>query len=122
MEMANSRLVYSTEAGRICPECQKSIPDCTCKNKQSEPQSQSTTDGVIRIRREVEGRKGKTVTIISGFDLNGICLGLLAKQLKQYCGAGGSVKDGLIIIQGDHREKVQVFLAGQGHTLKLAGG
>jgi translation initiation factor 1 len=62
------------------------------------------------------------VTIISGFDLNGIGLGLLAKQLKQHCGAGGSVKDGLIIIQGDHREKVQASLAGQGHAVKLADG
>jgi translation initiation factor 1 len=120
--MPNSKLVYSTEAGRICPECQKPVSDCTCGKKQSESQSQSRGDGIIRIRREVKGRKGKTVTIISGFDLNGIGLGLLAKQLKQHCGAGGSVKDGLIIIQGDHREKVQAFLAGQGHTVKLAGG
>jgi translation initiation factor 1 len=112
--MPNSRLIYSTEAGRICPECQKSVSDCSCRKKQSEPQSQSITDGIIRIRREVEGRKGKTVTIISGFDLNGIGLGFLAKQLKQHCGAGGSVKDGLIIIQGDHREKVQTFLEWQG--------
>ena len=76
----------------------------------------------IRIRREVKGRKGKTVTTISGFDLDDNALNLLSKQLKQHCGTGGSVKDGVVIIQGDHRDTIKGLLEGQGYLVKLAGG
>ncbi len=120
--MANSRLVYSTETGRICPKCQSPIPACRCKKKRPEPKSQIKSDGIIRIRREVKGRKGKTVSKISGFDLDDNALKLLSKHLKQHCGTGGSVKDGMVIIQGDHRDTVKGFLEGQGYTVKLSGG
>jgi len=120
--MSNSRLVYSTDSGRICPECQKSVSDCTCKKKRTESPDQFKPNGILRIRREIKGRKGKTATTISGLDLNHERLKVLAKQLKQHCGTGGSVKEGTIIIQGDHREKVRAFFERQGHKTKLAGG
>ena len=120
--MPNSRLVYSTETGRICPKCQSQISDCRCKKKRTEPNSQIKSDGILRIRREVKGRKGKTVTTIKGFDLDDKALNFLSKQIKQHCGTGGSVKDGMVIIQGDHRDTIKSLLEGQGCKIKLAGG
>ena len=69
-----------------------------------------------------QGRKGKTVSVIYGFQLNQVDLKTLPKQLKQQCGTGGSVKDDMIIIQGDHRETLMKLLKAQGHTVKLSGG
>ena len=120
--MTNSRLVYSTKSGQICPECQKPVSECSCKKKKSKTRLKTKPDGIIRIRREVEGRKGKTVSVIYGFQLSQVDLKTLAKQLKQQCGTGGSVKDDMIIIQGDHREKLMNLLKAQGHTVKLSGG
>lgn len=119
--MTNSRLVYSTESGQICPECQKPVSECICKKK---PKTRMKTkpDGIIRIRREVKGRKGKTVSVIYGFQLDQNNLKTLAKQLKQRCGTGGSVKDDMVIIQGDHRETLMKLLKAQGHKVKLSGG
>ena len=103
-----TRLVYSTETGRIKPN--------------DKPEQRPSGDGIIRIRREVSGRKGKGVTTISGLDLADTELKILAKTLKQLCGTGGSVKNGIIEIQGDHREKLRTELEQHGHTVKLAGG
>lgn len=104
----DTRLVYSTETGRIKPE--------------KETEQRPTGDGVVRIRRETSGRKGKGVTTIAGLELPDPELKKLAKSLKQLCGTGGSVKNGIIEIQGDHREKIRSSLEQQGHTVKLAGG
>jgi translation initiation factor 1 len=120
--MNNSRLVYSTETGRICPLCNKPISKCICKNKKSKSHIDNKIDGTIRIKREVKGRKGKTVTTIAGLAHNENKLKELAKQLKSRCGAGGAVKNGIIIIQGDHREKLQSELEKEGYKTKLAGG
>ncbi len=102
--MDNSRLVYSTESGKICPSCQKSVSECSCKKKKPRSQTNIMYDGIIRIQREVKGRKGKTVTTVSAYQLANDELKNLAAQLKRHCGTGGSVKDGVIIIQGDHRD------------------
>jgi translation initiation factor 1 len=120
--MASSRLVYSTETGRICTSCRKPVAECSCKKKKSKSQANIKTDGKIRIQREVKGRKGKTVTTISGLQLDDDELKLLAAQLKRKCGTGGSVKNGTIIIQGDHRNALLSELKQQGYTAKLAGG
>ena len=120
--MDNSRLVYSTETGKICPLCQKPFSKCTYKKKKSRSQPNIKIDGIIRIQREVKGRKGKTVTTVSAFQLADDELKNLAAQLKRKCGTGGSVKDGIIIIQGDHRDTLLSELKKQGYTAKLAGG
>ena len=107
--MANkdSRLVYSTDAGRI---------------SQSDAPLILETDGIVRIRRETKGRKGKGVTTVSGLDLPEAQIKSLAKQLKQKCSTGGTVKEGVTEIQGDQREKLKTELEKLGHNVKLAGG
>jgi translation initiation factor 1 len=117
--MDNSRRVYSTDAGRICPACAKPLANCVCRKEQAPP---APADGVIRIRREVKGRGGKTVTVASGFRLDDDGLKKLAAELKRRCGTGGSAKDGEILIQGDHRETVFAELEKKGIAAKLAGG
>ena len=79
-------------------------------------------DGVIRIRREVKGRGGKTLTVASGFQLDEDGLKQLAAELKRRCGTGGSVKDGEILIQGDHRETLLAVLKQKGFAVKRSGG
>ena len=120
--MNNSRLVYSTETGRICPQCGHTAKKCRCGRRNKATSLKGAGDGILKIRREVKGRKGKGVTTISGFDLDGSDLKELAARLKRNCGSGGSVKDGVIIIQVDHRRAVAAELAGQGYKVKMAGG
>ena len=121
--MDNSRLVYSTESGRICPSCGRPAKKCTCKKKKAEKKpSAYPNDGIVRIRREVKGRKGKTVTAVFGIPLADRKLKQFAKILKQTCGTGGTVKDNIIIIQGDHRKTLLNEIKKQGYTVKLAGG
>jgi len=106
--VSNSRLVYSTESGRVKEE----------KVVVSRP----VGDGIVRIRRETAGRNGKGVCTISGVPLAEAELKDLAKALKQFCGVGGSVKEGVIEIQGDHRDKLKAELEKRGYTVKFAGG
>lgn len=117
MSRNNSKLVYSCEAGRLCPDCGKSIKQCDCK-KQSAPKG----DGVVRIQRETKGRKGKGVTLVSGVPLADDELKKLAKMLKQKCGTGGTIKQGVIEIQGDHRDVLFAELQNKGWTVKKTGG
>jgi translation initiation factor 1 len=124
--MNDNRLVYSTETGRVCAECGKPDTVCKCKKKktaktQMQP-GRYPNDGIIRIQREVKGRKGKTVTVIFGAPLDADNLRIFAKTLKNRCGAGGSVKDGLVIIQGDHRQTLLGEIKKLGYKAKLAGG
>jgi translation initiation factor 1 len=107
-------LVYSTEHGNMCPVCRQPQMQCVCKNEAPKG------DGVVRIRREV--RRGKEVTAISGVPLPAAELAAFAKGLRTACGAGGTVKDGVIEIQGNHLDTVQPLLAAQGWTVKRAGG
>lgn len=121
--MADNRLVYSTESGRICSSCGNPTKRCICKKKKTgKKQSTYPNDGVIRIRREVKGRKGKTVTAVFGVPLANGKLKQFAKLVKQKCGTGGTIKDGVIIIQGDHRETLLNEIKQQGYTVKVAGG
>ncbi|MCE8021724.1 translation initiation factor Sui1 [Halomonas sp. MCCC 1A11036] len=115
-------LVYSTEHGDICPSCRQPQDDCRCAEL-AEQERIAALDGIVRIRRETSGRKGKGVTTISGLPLSKAELRTLAKSLKKRCGTGGSVSDdGVIEIQGDHREPLKAELERQGYTVKLAGG
>lgn len=103
----NSRLVYSTESGRV---------------HQQQPPEAPSGDGIVRIQRSSKGRGGKTVSVISGVPLIGNELKTLAKKLKQTCGTGGAIKDGHIEIQGDHRDTLKAALEKLGYKVKLAGG
>lgn len=112
-------LVYSTESGKLCPRCQQAITQCNCK---ADADKQVLGDGSVRIRRETKGRKGKGVTLVSGLAVDGKELKVIAKKLKQLCGTGGAVKDGIIEIQGDKREVIFEYFKKEGHQVKLAGG
>ena len=113
-----SGLVYSTEHGRTCPNCAKPLGQCSCGQKKTPPKG----DGIIRVSRETKGRKGSGVTLITGLPLAEPELAALAKQLKQRCGSGGTVKNGIIEVQGDHREVVLAELLRLGYQAKKAGG
>ena len=113
-------LVYSTDAGRMCPACRRPIASCACAA--TGKGAPSTGDGIARIRRETGGRGGKTVTTIAGLALDEAALAALARRLKTACGTGGTVRDGTIELQGDHRDAVLAFLAKEGLGGKLAGG
>ncbi|MEL7449918.1 MAG: stress response translation initiation inhibitor YciH [Pseudomonadota bacterium] len=104
----NSRLVYSTDGGRVQEKTAEAGP----------PKG----DGIVRIRRESKGRGGKAVTVIDGLGLDAPSLKALAKTLKSRCGVGGAVKGWNIEIQGDQRETVRALLEKQGFTVKLTGG
>lgn len=114
----NSSLVYSTEFGKICPGCNQPASACICSKKQTI----SKSDGIVRLMRETKGRKGKGVTLITGVPLDDEGLKQLAKSLKQKCGSGGSIKDGVMEIQGDHRDVLEKELSGLGYKVKRAGG
>lgn len=116
-----SGLVYSTEKGQLCPGCEEPVNSCKCAEISDQERLQSL-DGVVRIRRETSGRKGKGVTTVSGIPLPEAELKALAKKLKKTCGTGGALKDGVVEIQGDHRDKLKVMLEKEGYTVKLAGG
>ena len=115
--MKSSALVYSTEHGRICPGCRQPLAACTCRQA-----ALPAGDGVVRVARETKGRGGKCVTVIRGVPLAAAELTALAKTLKAACGTGGTTKDGVIEIQGDHGELVITRLKAQGFTVKRAGG
>ena len=108
-------LVYSTERGLVCPACRLPMAGCRC-GKKKEPAPPG--DGIARVRRETKGRGGKTVTTVSGLPLGGEALRDLASELKRRCGTGGTVKDGVIEIQGDHRETIAAELSRRGFTVR----
>ncbi len=113
----NSGVVYSTDQGRMCPTCQHPVQQCVC-NQESLPEG----DGIVRISLDRKGRKGKGVTEVKGLLLNSNDLKKLAKELKQKCGVGGAVKEGVIEIQGDQRDLLLKLLQDKGYTVKRAGG
>ena len=116
-QTVNTGSVYSTELGRTCSNCGKAKDKCVCKNE-----SMPEGDGVVRIQRETKGRKGKGVTLITGVLLAPAELKKLAKELKQKCGVGGAVKDGIIEIQGDVRDQMFAEMKQRGFVVKKAGG
>lgn len=119
MKNTNSRLVYSSQSGRICPKCKQPIAGCVCSKSAA---THPSGDGVVRVGRETKGRKGKGMTLITGVPLPTDELKKLAKELKQKCGTGGTLKNGVIEIQGDHRDLLIEMLTAKGWTVKRSGG
>ncbi|MCB1961505.1 MAG: translation initiation factor Sui1 [Rhodocyclaceae bacterium] len=113
-----SRLVYSTESGRQCPACAQPVAQCQCRALAA---ARPKGDGIARVSRETKGRGGKTVTLIRNLPLDDDALATLGKRLRTACGSGGTVRDGVIEIQGDHRERVIAALVKDGFTVKQAG-
>ena len=109
-------LVYSTDSGRMCPACRQPVTACVCGRK-----AVPAGDGIVRVSRETKGRAGKGVTLVKGLALDATAIASLGKQLKAACGSGGTVKDGVIEIQGDHVERVIEWLKQDGRTVKRAG-
>jgi translation initiation factor 1 len=104
----------------MCPDCEKPVQQCICRKKQdAQPPKE---DGPVRVRRETKGRKGKGVTIVTGLPLSGDDLRALAKKLKSRLGTGGTVKEGVIEIQGDHCDKLVEELNKRGFKAKRSGG
>ncbi len=110
-------LVYSTELGRTCPACRQSLANCDCR----EAATRIVGDGNVRVGRESKGRGGKVVTLVSGLPVNAAELATLATALKKRCGTGGTVKEGVIEIQGEHRDVIVADLLARGFKAKRAG-
>jgi len=113
-----SAIVYSTEHGAMCPACGEPTAQCACR-KSNAP---APGDGIVRVGRVTKGCNGKGLTVIIGVPLEHDGLANLARQLKQKCGAGGTVKDGVIEIQGDHRDLLVEELKRKGFAVKCSGG
>jgi translation initiation factor 1 len=120
--MSNGRLVYSTGPGRLCPECARLVADCRCRRSKPAQAIEPKGDRVVRVGRQTQGRKGKGVTVITGVPLAGAALDELATRLKKRCGSGGTVHEGAIEIQGDHRDTLVAELGRLGYTVKRSGG
>jgi len=118
LKRRESGVVYSSAHGRICARCGEPVARCRCTKK---PRAERG-DGNVRVRREVKGRRGKPMTVISGLPLAGEELRALASALKRRCATGGSVKEGEIEIQGDHRDLLVGELEERGYSVKRAGG
>ena len=112
-------LVYSTEGGRMCPTCRRPVAQCTCGKAAP---SSAAADGIVRVLRETKGRGGKAVTVVRGAPGDPAVLAKLGQDLKAACGSGGTVKDGIVEVQGDHVEKVMALLQQRGFKVKRAGG
>ena len=113
-------LVYGTDVGRTCPRCRRAADECRCAARLSGKRPPG--DGIVRVGRETKGRKGKGVTVITGLSLADDELKELAKRLKKRCGTGGTVRDGIIEIQGDNRDRLVTELGGLGYRVKRSGG
>ena len=111
-------LVYSTDEGRMCPDCRQPVARCACHLKKLVPKG----DGVVRVSRDTKGRGGKTVTVVTGLPLTADPLAAVAKHLRSACGAGGTVKGATVEVQGDHVDTLLAALQKLGYAAKKSGG
>jgi len=118
------RTVYSSEQGRMCPRCRKPHSRCKCGEKIAARAAaiDASRNPFVYVGRESKGRKGKTVTTVEGLPLAGDELKQLSGELKRRCGTGGAVKDGVVEIQGDHRDVLVAELESRGYKVKRRGG
>jgi translation initiation factor 1 len=113
------RIVYSTGVGERCPNCLRAVAECVCKRGTP---GKTSNDGTVRVSRETQGRKGKGVSVVTGLGLAPEQLEALATELKKCCGSGGSVHEGRIEIQGEHRDRLVQELQRRGWNVKRVGG
>jgi translation initiation factor 1 len=113
-------LVYSTEGGRMCPTCRRPLAGCSCPAPAGAARPRG--DDIVRVSRRTQGRGGRTVTVVDGVEADAAGLAALAKALRTLCGSGGTVKDGVVEVQGDHCERVIAHLRAAGHHVKRSGG
>jgi translation initiation factor 1 len=113
-----ARIVYSTGLGSLCPNCRRPVRDCVCPKGAPG----AAKPAAIRVGREVKGRAGKGVTTVAGLPLSPPDLDALAAKLKKRCGSGGTVREGVIEIQGDHRDLIVAELNNMGWPAKKSGG
>ena len=103
----------------MCPACRRPLVQCACASSASAP---APGDGIVRVGRETKGRGGKAVTLVRGLPLDAAALAALGKRLRSACGAGGTQKDGVIEVQGEHVDRLVALLQGEGWRVKRAGG
>ena len=111
--MHKKQIVYTTEQGRMCPDCARPVAACTCGSKPA-----PAGDGIVRLQRQIKGRNGKPVTLITGLALDKPALKTLCKSLKSRFGVGGSCSEGDILIQGDLRDKLAQELTNRGFKVR----
>jgi translation initiation factor 1 len=116
-------IVYSTGSGRMCAGCRRPSAQCACRGRDGTAQRAATMAGApVRVGRATQGRAGKGVTVITGLPLAAPQLEALAAEFKRQCGSGGTVRDGAIEIQGEHRDRIVRELARRGFSPKRSGG
>ena len=121
------RLVYSSEQGRVCPACGRSESRCQCRGKGARARIQAREasaaaqagDGIVRVGRSTKGRKGKVVSTVSGVPSEDQIA--LTSELKRRCGTGGALKNGIVEIQGDHRDVLVEELEKRGYSVQRSG-
>jgi translation initiation factor 1 len=113
-----ARLIYSTGLGSLCPNCRRPVRECVCPK--GAPGAAKPT--AVRVGREIKGRAGNGVTTITGLPMPPAEIESLAAKLKKRCGSGGTVRDGVIEIQGDHRDSIVAELTKLGWPAKKSGG
>ena len=117
---ADVNIVYRSDVGRICPGCWRPLARCACKDARGKAARPGT--GAVRVARATQGRGGKVVSVITGLPLGEAELAALAAELKKRCGSGGTVREGVIEIQGEHRDTLVAELGRRGFDARRAGG
>ena len=117
---ADVNIVYRSDVGRICPGCRRPLARCACKDARGKAARPGT--GAVRVARAAQGRGGKVVSVITGLPLGDADLAALAGKLKRRCGSGGTVREGVIEIQGEHRDTLVAELLRRGFDARRAGG
>ncbi|MGH2514486.1 MAG: translation initiation factor [Ktedonobacterales bacterium] len=117
--------VYQTGIGRIpvCRRCSLPQTECRCRAEATaQAAAGAPRDGFVRLARDRKNRGGKTMTIVSNIPEDAAALAEMTQQLKKLCGGGGTCKDGVILVQGDHRDRIEAWLVQRGYKVKRAGG
>jgi translation initiation factor 1 len=124
MSTANHRPVYVTGIGRVplCKRCGNPLEHCRCSAAQETARTPLPQDGWVRLARERKGRGGKIVTIVGGLPQEERVLAEVAQALKRFLGAGGTIDGGQLVIQGDHRDRLEPKLVAMGYKVKRVGG